>query len=123
MPAGLSLPDKQLSEFLADTLDVAAIPLSKGEEIDPGFMRNLLSWELVLCLNPLIAFIVTDDGGKREHYAFHSGSQHWGALQQMTMVSGKALLDVSKMLADTYIHNAAKAAVESLQKTQLFNAE
>ena len=112
-PVGEDLPEESLLEAFGNAVDVVAEPLSRGEIIDPEFMEQIKRWELILCYDPLVAYIISNNKGDgRKTYYFHSGSLEWGTLANMTMFSGKILLDLGEILADSY----ARLAREEVSK-------
>lgn len=99
-------------------LDEVAVPLSKGEVLSPHLLSWLEGWELLMCRVPPVGHVVTKTDGKREDYFFHGGLQPLKALTRSIMLSGNALLDVGKMLADTYIYREMEAKRQASSGTK-----
>lgn len=120
VPKGRPAPGgHRFGSALGKAFETLAIPFSRGEALTPESEAMVNSWELTLCLDPLFAQIKMDDGDGTIACFFHTDDiGRVPILKRLTILSGDYLLGVSKMLADTYIHENAKAAIQFLDKTK-----
>jgi len=118
-PVVPELPKGTLSDVIGEAFDVVALALSKGEHIDPLYEKNIKNWELILSDNPFVAYVISNNAGDtKETYFFYSDPPQWGALHRMTMFSGDLLLDVGRMLAESYMDRARQEQLKLLEKNR-----
>jgi len=120
VPKGLPAPEgDHLGFAIVSHLNRLAVPLSQTGRIDDATLAWARTWELTLCLDPPFAQIKADDGNGLVAHFFHAGDIARAVpMKKLTVLSGDVLLAVAGLLADTYIHQNALAAVQFLDATK-----
>lgn len=119
VPKNLPAPGgHHLGSTLVNHLQTIAGPFSKGQLLTPESEAMVSSWELTLCFDPLFAQIKMNDGSGPVAYFFHADAIRPRPIRHLTILSGEVLLVTGKLLADTYIHQNAIAAVKFLDDTK-----
>lgn len=118
IPSGRNPPGQHLGTALVGLLNEVAVPLSRGEPLSPLCSRMIKTWELSLCPDSGFAQMKMDLGEGVTAFFFHVSNIASVPVRRLTILTGDVLLAVSKLLATTFIHQNALAAVQFLDATK-----
>jgi hypothetical protein len=117
-PHGNKAPGWHLGSALGATLEKLAVPLSRGETLDPASWKIVQSWQMSVCLEPLSAQISMNDGDGIITYYFAQEYKPRAPMSHIIMFTGQMLMIFGNLLANTYIRQNAARAIQFLDATK-----